>query len=105
MLLSVLAAFMNSSAFAQLVEEDTKKDDTEEKKDEVKNIDMGAYMGYMNSYLFITLIIYILVDILSIIFSNKLHFNIVKNLLKGSFPKFYNLILTGKLLNRLSNDI
>ena len=37
--------------------------------------------------------------------SHLLHFQIIKKLLHASFPRFYNLILTGRLMNRLSKDI
>ena len=34
-----------------------------------------------------------------------MHHKISHNLLRGSFPNFYNKIMTGRLMNRLSNDI
>lgn len=37
--------------------------------------------------------------------SNNLHNSIIINLLKASFTKFYNINLTGRLMNRLSKDI
>ena len=37
--------------------------------------------------------------------SKSLHKVIVHNLLRASFPKFYNVILTGRITNRLSIDI
>lgn len=37
--------------------------------------------------------------------SRKIHKKIIYNLLKASFPKFYNVIMTGRLMNRLSKDI
>lgn len=42
---------------------------------------------------------------MGIINSKKLHRYIVNNLLRASFPKFYNVIMTGRLMNRLSKDI
>jgi ABC-type multidrug transport system fused ATPase/permease subunit len=37
--------------------------------------------------------------------SRNLHADIVGKLLKASFPKFYNVVMTGRLMNRLSKDI
>ena len=37
--------------------------------------------------------------------SRNLHKDIIWRLLKASFPKFYNLVMTGRLMNRLSKDI
>lgn len=37
--------------------------------------------------------------------SKLLHRIITYNLLRASFPKFYNVILTGRIMNRLSGDI
>lgn len=37
--------------------------------------------------------------------SKLLHSKIVSNLLRASFPKFYNIVLTGRLMNRLSKDV
>ena len=45
------------------------------------------------------------IDILSVLLSRGLHKDIVSNLLHASFPKYYNKVMTGRLLNRLSRDI
>ena len=37
--------------------------------------------------------------------SVTLHFNIIFRLLRGSFPKFFNVVTNGRLINRLSSDI
>ena len=37
--------------------------------------------------------------------SVKLHFNIIFRVLRGSFPKFFNVVTNGRLINRLSSDI
>ncbi len=37
--------------------------------------------------------------------SREIHKKIAHNLLRASFPNFYNKIMTGRLMNRLSNDI
>jgi ABC-type multidrug transport system fused ATPase/permease subunit len=40
-----------------------------------------------------------------IFLSREIHLKISHNLLRASFPNFYNKIMTGRLMNRLSNDI
>ena len=37
--------------------------------------------------------------------SNNITKNIIRNLLNASFTKFYNRVLTGRIMNRLSKDI
>ena len=37
--------------------------------------------------------------------SKNLYKRITHNLLRASFPKFYNVVLTGRITNRLSIDI
>ena len=37
--------------------------------------------------------------------SVTLHYNIIFRILRGSFPKFFNVITNGRLINRLSSDI
>jgi len=37
--------------------------------------------------------------------SKNLYKIITHNLLRASFPKFYNVMLTGRIMNRLSIDI
>jgi ABC-type multidrug transport system fused ATPase/permease subunit len=66
---------------------------------------MGAYLGFIILALLSSFGLNFLIDALSIRLSKNLHHKIVDNLLKASFPKFYNLIMTGRLMNRLSNDI
>ena len=35
----------------------------------------------------------------------KLHYDIIFRILRGSFPKFFNVVTNGRLINRLSLDI
>jgi len=37
--------------------------------------------------------------------STQIHNKIIKKLLHGSITKFFNLIITGRVINRLSKDI
>lgn len=37
--------------------------------------------------------------------SKMIHNNVIKSLLNASYTKFYNTILIGRLMNRLSKDI
>lgn len=53
----------------------------------------------------IALFIYLYLTIKGIFVSKSLHFQITRSLIKASFPKFYNRIMTGRLMNRLSKDI
>jgi ABC-type multidrug transport system fused ATPase/permease subunit len=47
----------------------------------------------------------ILLVVVGIKISKSLHKSIIFTLLRASFTKFYNKILTGRLMNRLSKDI
>ena len=37
--------------------------------------------------------------------STMLHKKIVESLIRGSFPKYYNVTMTGTIMNRFSKDI
>lgn len=54
---------------------------------------------------FSSLIVDIGVIILMMLLSSKLHASVVFTLLRASFAKFYNVITTGRIMNRLSKDI
>ena len=49
--------------------------------------------------------VYCLIYFMGVVDSKKIHKNIVDKLIKASFPKFYNVVMTGRLMNRLSKDI
>jgi len=46
-----------------------------------------------------------LIFTMSIKNSTMLHKRIVESLIKGSFPEYYNLTMTGTIMNRFSKDI
>jgi len=66
----------------------------------------------MLSFCLVILLAYVIISIMQsyiyfmgIIMSKRIHKKIIERLLLASFTKFYNMIMTGRLMNRLSKDI
>ncbi|EAR99950.2 ABC transporter C family protein (macronuclear) [Tetrahymena thermophila SB210] len=100
-LLILLAGFILSNMYSRLVILDVKND---EDSNTQYNI-MMLYCLY-DSLRLVSILFYeqfIIFRMVSL--SRLLHKSIVYKLLRASFTKFYNLITTGRLINRLSKDI
>ncbi|KAL4505154.1 hypothetical protein ABPG72_016221 [Tetrahymena utriculariae] len=100
-LLIIFAGFILSTLYARLVIVDVK---TDEDANTQYNI-MMLYCLY-DSLRLVSILFYeqfIIFRMVSL--SRFLHKSIVFKLLRASFTKFYNLITTGRLINRLSKDI
>lgn len=80
-----------------------------EQDDSKQGTDINKIMLYYTVWLFSAYLVVLMSDLIivssAIRSSRKLHKEIVNSLLKASFPKFYNKAMTGRIMNRLSNDI
>ena len=74
-------------------------------KDNVETLNMPLYLLFIWASLMTRFVLTLVLDLLTVRLSRNLHRSISENLLRASFPKFYNLTLAGRLMNRLSNDI
>ncbi|KAL4462575.1 hypothetical protein ABPG74_000405 [Tetrahymena malaccensis] len=100
-LLIILAGFILSTLYAKLVMVDVKTDDDANTQYNI----MMLYCLY-DSLRLVSILFYeqfIIFRMVSL--SRFLHKSIVYKLLRASFTKFYNLITSGRLINRLSKDI
>ncbi|EAR90721.2 ABC transporter C family protein (macronuclear) [Tetrahymena thermophila SB210] len=102
----LLSAMVGVSMLSTLTTSNMKniKDPTQKEKD-----DQFKLIMYFCMYEFIKLIIifaYESLFVFTMIYLSKfLHNTTVYKLLKASFTKFYNIVTTGRLMNRLSKDI
>ena len=82
------------------------------KEDDDDDKDKNAYSQRIIIYCFFVFVFSLIGFCRSIIFaflsrrmSVKLHYDIIFRILRGSFPKFFNVVTNGRLINRLSSDI
>ncbi|KAL4462576.1 hypothetical protein ABPG74_000406 [Tetrahymena malaccensis] len=97
----LIAGFILISYYSQIIVQQVKSDSTKEQQFKI----MMFYCLY-NAVKIVSIFIYEIFIVLRMVsLSRFLHNTIVYSLLRASFTKFYNLITTGRLMNRLSKDI
>ncbi|EAR99951.2 ABC transporter family protein (macronuclear) [Tetrahymena thermophila SB210] len=100
-ILILIAGYILISYYSQIIVQEVKSDSTQEQQFKI----MMLYCLY-NAVKITSIFIYeIFIVFRMVSLSRYLHNSIVFSLLRASFTKFYNLITTGRLMNRLSKDI
>ncbi|KAL4462573.1 hypothetical protein ABPG74_000403 [Tetrahymena malaccensis] len=97
----LIAAYIVAGVFSKLIQLDVSNDAP-------KDYQFKVMMGYcaLNTLCLLLVMsfeLYIVVKMANL--SKQLHKSIVFELLRASFTKFYNLITSGRIMNRLSKDI
>ncbi|KAL4505155.1 hypothetical protein ABPG72_016222 [Tetrahymena utriculariae] len=100
-ILILIAGYITISYYSQIIVQQVKTDSTKEQQFKI----MMFYCLYKAVKITSIFIYEIFIVLRMVSLSRFLHNSIVFSLLRGSFTKFYNLITTGRLMNRLSKDI
>ncbi|EAR99948.2 ABC transporter C family protein (macronuclear) [Tetrahymena thermophila SB210] len=97
----LIAAYTVAGVFSKLIQLDVSKDAP---KDQQFKVMMGyCALNALCLLLVMAFELYIVIKMANL--SKQLHKSIVFELLRASFTKFYNLITSGRIMNRLSKDI